>query len=61
MQKHEWIPVSERTPKPYKNVLIWTPEDHIPYVGYIDRAGLWNENVCDQNINVSHWMEIQEP
>lgn len=61
----EWIPVTEKLPKPFDYVLVHMPrESPQPTVreGWISRAGIWHSALYNREMDeVTHWMPMSEP
>lgn len=61
----QWIPVSERLPKPFVTVLVHIPtESPCPTVvwGFLTDSGLWHANFFDREKDeVTHWMPLPQP
>ena len=60
-----WVPVGERLPEPYYDVLVrWGSADCL-VVAYIvpDASGVpcWCERYSERDIDVTHWMPLPQP
>ena len=58
----EWVPVSERLPKPFMSVLVYMPGE-VPYPtvheGYISEDGVWMSYMFARELGeVTHWSEM---
>ena len=60
----EWIPVTERLPEPWKQVLIYSRHDFCESAFYIGVPGkwrvTWNHEMLDAD-SVTHWIPLPEP
>lgn len=59
-----WIPVTERLPEPWKDVLVYSRYDFCETAVYIGVPGkwrvTWNHGMLDVD-SVTHWMPLPEP
>lgn len=57
----KWIPVAERLPKEYEDVLIAyrIPEGNAAWIGYRAAKEWWTYGVCCPNVTA--WMPLPEP
>lgn len=56
----KWIPVTERLPEMYKNVLVIRTDGKIRFDA-IGSLGVWYEEVWHTGNPVTHWMPLPEP
>lgn len=60
----EWVPVTERLPEPWKQVLIYSRHDFCESAVYIGVSGkwrvTWNHEMLDAD-SVTHWMPLPQP
>lgn len=56
-----WIPVSERLPNEYEQVVFWGPYfDNEPEFGFWTESRGWQEMTCEEAVQpVTHWMPLQ--
>lgn len=55
----EWIPVTERLPKPFESVLVYDGTAKEIELAYMTRHEEWVGVVI--NHNITHWMPLPEP
>ena len=56
----QWIPVTERLPEMYKNVLVIRADRKIRFDA-IGSLNVWYEEVWHTGNPVTHWMPLPEP
>ena len=56
----KWIPVTERLPEMYKNVLVIRTDGKIRFDA-IGSLGVWYEEIWHTGNPVTHWMPLPEP
>ena len=60
----EWIPVTDRLPEPWKQVLIYSLHDFCESAVYIGVPGkwrvTWNHEMLDAD-SVTHWIPLPNP
>ena len=56
----KWIPVTERLPEMYKNVLVIRTDGKIRFDA-IGSLGVWYEEVWHTGNPVTHWMPLPQP
>lgn len=63
-EKHRWIPVTERLPKPLEYVLILTQKVigdlHVSIGRYSRLTGLWYIGEYSTQANITHWMPLPD-
>ena len=60
----QWIPVSERLPEPFENVLVYLFTAQSPYIAWINENGAWEteEFMLDAfDYKPTAWMPLPEP
>ena len=62
LSKPRWIPVTERLPEPYFDVLS-TDGESVGIASYQKKGGYWltSDVFYDAHVAVSHWMPLPEP
>lgn len=65
LNRQRWIPVTERMPEDFENVLIWDKIDNDPFTGHYSKSDGWTidgwENAPDSTFKITHWMPCPEP
>lgn len=57
--QERWIPVTERLPKVWQDVLVaW---DGTVLTAYMNAAGVWRERYSEQQIPVTLWRPLPAP
>lgn len=62
-ERQRWVPVLERTPRPFVSVLVHVPDEApLPTVheGYISDTGVWMVHAIGR-AEVTDWAEMPEP
>lgn len=58
----QWIPVTERLPEHFKQVLLWDAIDEDVFTGELDGNNEWFiAHFEDEVFNITHWMQLPEP
>lgn len=57
---HRWIPVTERLPEKWQNVLAVRQDGKFRF-DFIGSTGKWYEDVGNVGNSVTHWMPLPEP
>lgn len=57
---HEWIPVTERLPEHYVDVLVWSPSDHIE-IGHHNAKSRSFVTHGYYTQSVTHWRPLPKP
>ena len=55
-----WIPVTERLPKPFENVIGWTKYRERGVVSHNGKRFVWEDDEGDY-AHVTHWMPLPTP
>lgn len=59
-----WIPVEERLPEEWEDVLVWSKYGFWEVAVYLGIPGkwrvLWNHDMVDEHI-ITHWLPLPEP
>lgn len=57
-----WIPVTERMPERFKEVLLWDAIDKTVFTGELDDDDDWFiARFQNEAFNITHWMPLPEP
>lgn len=64
LKRQRWIPVNERLPKNFMNVLIWDKIDGDTFTGHYSKYDGWTIDGwedADEPFEITHWMPLPEP
>ena len=60
----KWIPVTERLPEPFENVLVYLFKSQSPYIAWINEYRSWETEefmLDDFDYKPTAWMPLPEP